>query len=81
MYVFFMDLRKAFDTVRHKIFKDKLLIYGLDKHSAGGMKTVSEGSVAQRQLVTSSVPQVSVLFNIFVNDFDDEAVYSQQDCR
>ncbi|GAB0182744.1 mitochondrial enolase superfamily member 1 [Grus japonensis] len=76
----YLDFSKAFDTVSHNIFIDKLIKYRLYKWTVTQIenwlncqicRVVIGNMKSSRWPVTSGAPQGSVLFNLFINVFDN----------
>ena len=77
----FIDLKKAFDTVNHKILLEKLLLAGINGNTLNLIsnylenrfqKTICNGKLSELNKVTCGVPQGSILgplfFLIYIND-------------
>ena len=73
----FIDLKKAFDTVNHKILLDKLNFYGFrwiinewfQSYLTNRTQTTQIGSHVSTKLISPcGVPQGSVLFLLYIND-------------
>ena len=85
----FLDLKTAFDTVKHDILLSKLQYFGLDKYAIYWFKSylsrriqmcTINGVPSEAQLLSCGVPRGTILwpllFLIYVNDLPDCITYS-----
>ena len=85
----FLDFKKAFDTVDHKILLSKFNFYGINRVSQEWLKsylseknqiTVIDGITSSSSSISHGVPQGSVLgpllFLIFIKDLPTRRPYS-----
>ena len=88
----FLDYKKVFDSVPHKLWIEKLQQIGLHNNLLAWMtdyltqrkqRVVVEGATSSQALVSSGVPQGSVLgpllFSIYIDDITGVALSPQSD--